>query len=352
MKKQLLIFVSIVFLALFANLSRVNAQCVGSGFSPSAGMPYTYDVTIPTGLGYTGGGTYNWYVTQNTDLIAGPILQVADGFFTVNTGPGLSTYNSTTGTTNQLGLTWTGTAVSSTTPFYLVLRYSETNGNANPGCSAENIRVWQINPINTFLLTFSGANSAGDSIGNANDCAAPLVSAVVSPATSSVEYTYGVNTLYYRVKASGTNGTWKPAIRIPALAGLGQNYQNVQWNDAINGTGTWHTFNVPLGSITGGDFVSTDFAPVTESGTPLLIRIQIANDNFETLANQGILVGIDGVTANNMPDIWGPGTWPPVPAPDPCDPAADFAKQATFTILARPTINPGATMPAFIQKLP
>ncbi len=84
------------------------------------------------------------------------------------------------------------------------------------------------------------------------------------------------------------------------------------------------------------------------AGTPILIRIRIDNANFETLADQPILVGIDGYLPTGFTEsdiIGGTGT-------DACDPEVAFGKEATYTILARPTINPGATMPTFIQKLP
>lgn len=354
MKKQILAF--FFLLAIFANLSEANAQCVANGFTPAAGVPYTYVVEIE-GTGYSGAGTYTWYVTQNVNLLdAASIITETNAFFTVDETVPFSTYNDVTSTTNQINLTWTPAAVSSVTPFYLVLRYSESNSTSNPSCSAENIRVWQIDPINTFMLAIEGAESNGTAFANAEQCAAPLLGATITPnpdpTLASVEYTYGENTLYYRVTGSGILGEWRPSIRIPALAGLGQNYVSVEWNQNIDGSGTWHTFNVPAGNTAGGDFVSTELANITDAvaGTPILIRIVIDNENFETLADQPILVGIDGYlpTGFTESDIWGPGFDPN----DPCVEADAFAKEATYTILARPTITPGATMPAFIQKLP
>ena len=235
-----------------------------------------------------------------------------------------------------------------------MLRYSEPNTNAAaPGCTAENIRVWQINPINTFLLAITGATNNGVQFDPANQCAAPLTGATVNPgAPTSVTYTYGANDLYYRVVASGASGTWTPSIQLPALVGapLSQNYTLVEWNDDITGAGTWHTFNVPVGNTAGGPFVSTDPATIADpvAGTPILVHVQITNANFETLADQPILVGVDGLLPNGLSDIWG-GVGP---VPDPCAQADPFAKTATYTILARPTVNPGAGMPAFIVKLP
>lgn len=349
MKKQL--FLLVLLLAFFAGISSASAQCVPGGFTPAAGLPYTYDVSI-SGNGYTGIGTYDWYVTQDVNILTN-IIPLSNNYFTVNETAPYSTYHSGTSTTNQINLTWSPLSITSGI-FYLVLRYSESNNGASPACSAENIRVWQIAPINTFMLAIEGATSGGAAFANAEQCAAPLVSAVVTPTVPpTVSYTYGLNEIYYRVTGSGILGDWKPSIRIPALLGLGQNYVAVDWNQDITGVGgTWQTFNVAAGNTAGGDFVSTALANITNAvtGTPILIRVKIANVNYETLSDQPILVGVDGYlpTAFTTSDINGGSG----PLPDPCAEAAVFAKTATYTILARPTITKGGTMPAFIQKLP
>lgn len=362
MKKQH--FFLVLLLALFAGISSVNAQCVANGFTPAAGVPYTYDVTV-AGLGYTGAGDYDWYVTQNVNILDVPsIIPETNIFFTVDEAtPGYSDYHDAAGaTSNQINLTWTPAAVSSLTPFYLVLRYSEDNSTSNPTCAAENIRVWQIDPINTFLLAIVGAETNGTAFATAEQCAAPVTGATITPnadpALATVEYTYGENAIFYRVTASGILGEWRPSIQLPALNGaLGQTYIAVEWNQDITGVSpNWIPFVGAAGTNAGGTYASadTDLAEVLDAvaGTPILIRVRIDNANFETLADQPILVGIDGYlpTGFTESDIWGPGVWPGTP--DPCDQADPFAKTATYTILARPTINPGATMPAFIQKLP
>ncbi|MEI7726691.1 MAG: hypothetical protein WCK09_16400, partial [Bacteroidota bacterium] len=172
MKKQQ--FLLVLLLALFASISSANAQCVtNGGFTPAAGLPYTYVVSIAAvPAGYTGIGTYTWYVTQNVNIIDVPsIIPKTNNYFTVDeTKPvlGYSDYNSavTANTTNKLNLTWTPLAISSGV-FYLVLRYTEPNTSASTGCSAENIRVWQITPVNTFLLAIEGAQSNGAAFANA-----------------------------------------------------------------------------------------------------------------------------------------------------------------------------------------
>jgi hypothetical protein len=290
-------------------------------------------------------------VTQSTNILTG-IIPESNLFFNVTAGPGLSTYNASGVTTNTLGLNWNLAAAGQT--FYLVLRYSEPNPNSTALCPSENIRVWQIipNTATNFLLAIAGSNPDGTIFNNANQCAAPLAGAVVTPgAPSTVEYTYGVNVLFYRVDATGATGPWTPSVMLPSLAGLSQNYAAAEWTSDLTGLGGWVAFTGAAGS-TGGNFVSPSDATIADpnTGAPILIMIQIANENYETLADQPIQVGIDGYLPSGLSDIWGPGTWPG--NPDPCDEATPFAKTATYTILARPTINPGTGMPAFIQKLP
>jgi hypothetical protein len=350
MKKQLLLIVSIVFLALFAGMTNVNAQCASDGFHPAANQEYVYVVAIDPVNGYLGTGTYDWYVTQNLNIIDGPsIIPAANAFFTV-TG-GFSTYHATGATSNQIGLTWTAAAVNSPNPFFLVLRYRESNpASTQPGgCSAENIRVWQIYPINTFLLAVNSSFQSGLPFANATTCAADITGANVAAGGATVTYVYGTNTLYYTILASGYTGDWTPTIQLPALGGLGQNYLNAEWNSDLTGGGTWVAFTGAAGNTTGGNFDSPSPATITDpvNGTPILVRVQIANASYETLANQPINMGVDGVTTPGlMPDIIG-GT-----GANACDPEAIFGKTAIYTILSRPKVDPGAGMPAFIVKTP
>jgi hypothetical protein len=353
MKKQLLLIVSIVFLALFAGISSASAQCAvaGSGLTPSVGSNYYYTVAIPNTTGYDSlTGTYDWYITQDVNLLLASAIipELPTTAFTVL--PGGSTYHNAGATTFTLGLKWESLSVTQT--YYLVLRY--TGNNSNGPCPAENIRVWQINPNNTtnFLLAITGAHGNDGSVfANANQCASPLLSAIVAAGGTSVMYTYDTSTVYYRVVASGVTGLWQPSIQLPALnAALNQNYAAVDWNADMTGAGTWNAFDTPspIGTSALASFSSTNSATVTDSinGTPILVRVRIANVNFETLADQTINVGIDGLLPTGQSDIWGP-LFPPN---NQCDPATAFAKNADYLILARPTIN--AVTGTFITKLP
>jgi hypothetical protein len=337
MKKQLFLFMFL--LAFFAGIFQANAQCVPTPLSPAAGIAYTYSATI-SGPGYNGTNTplWDWYVTKDVNLLtAGSIITLPSTMFSVDvTTP---YHNPATGV-GQVIITWTPAAVADGGPFYLVLRYRENNSLSTPTCSAENIKVWQINPINTFLLAFEGGMlNAGSYVPTpgSNACAANVVGATVTPGTpGTATLVYGQNTIYYVATASGILGNWKPWIQVPALQ-TSQVYVSAQWSaDMTGGAVVWNDFGVAAtGAMQTLQSLSGD-ATILDAvaGTPILIRIVIDNQNWQTLAAQPILVGLDGFlpTAYTVSDIVGTGGTP-------CAPETPFGRTATYTINARPTIT-------------
>jgi hypothetical protein len=338
MKKQILVLVVFV-LAAFAGVNKSYGQCSPDPLHPSAGIAYDYEVTIQ-GTSGASSPNYLFYVTKDNDVLGGT-KETAGTDFTVTSGTGYADYN-TAGANGKIKITWTSNAVASVDPYYLVVRYNETSA---AGCVVQNMRVWLIDPINSFLLTVVGSDLAGDDT-KATACPANILSANVSADDTKVTYVYDSNTLYYKVTASGVTGTWTPSVRLPALAGLGQNYVSADW--AVKGSSTWNTLNVTAGDLDGGDFTSTATnAPAAVGGTDIIIRLVIANVNYETLSAQPIEIGVDGTMPGNVNDI--------VSATD-CTDAAVFAKEGTFTITARPEVvdattnTPNAT--DFITKNP
>lgn len=333
MKKQ--IFLLVLILAFFAGISNVNAQCTPGPLTPAVGVPYTYSAEI-SGPGYDADGQYDWYVTDNVNLIDPAFILTpgATGMFTVDaTTP---YHNAATGVDNII-ITWTQFALADLGPFYLVLRYRETNANADPTCSSENIKAWQIDPINTFLLAFEGGtlNEGNyEPLLGSNTCAADVTGALVTAGTpGTVLLTYGENSIYYVATASGIVGEWRPSIRIPALLAT-QTYVAVEWTADMTGGGGW----VNMGAAATGatqDLVSPSNATCTDvDGTPILIRVRLLNNNWQTLANQDITLALDGYlpTAYTVSDIQGTGDTP-------CAELAAFGRTAIFTINARPTIT-------------
>ena len=341
MKKQR--FLLVLLLAFVAGISSAYAQCNPDGLHPAPGVEYDYTATV-SGPGYdgTGGTEYDWYITQNLDVLDAASFETPGPLFTVAAA---TPYHNPGSGINHILITWSAIAVADPDPFYLVLRYKEDNSLASPTCGAENIRVWEIKPINTFLLAFEGGMLSGANyapIANSNTCAAGVTGAVVTQGTpSTVLLTYGQNSLYYVATASGIVGNWKPWISIPALQAT-QTYVSAEWTADMTGAGGWATFGAAATGAAQTLQSATDATCSNVAGTQILIRIVINNNNWQTLANQTVNVGLDGFlpTAYTISDIIGTGATP-------CDPATPFLRTATFTINARPTT--GGT-PVFLNN--
>jgi len=334
MKKQIL-FIALFLLAAFVSVNKSYGQCTPGPLSPAAGVEYDYGVTI---TGTNTSPTFLWYATTDVNLITGTKLLTTDNYFTVGGG---SAYNNTVGGTANIKLTWLPKALSTT--FYLVVKYTETSA---PGCTVENMKVFEIKPINTFLLAIAGSNATGAALQDAN-CVAGVTAALVTAATPTVKFTYGPNTIYYKITASGILGDWRPTVRIPALAG-DQTYASARWS-SDNGT-TW-------GAVTGFTAASgatqdlglaVDATVTLVAGSSYLVELVINNNDYETLADQVLNVKVDGFlpTAYTVSDIQG------APSATPCAPAPVFDKNADYTITHRPTITPAVVTTILIPKLP
>jgi hypothetical protein len=334
MKKQHLLLV--LFLVFFAGISNGYAQCVSNELNPAAGIEYNYSATI-SGTGYNGTNTptWDWYVTKALNIIDPlPIITVPTPLFTVN---GATPYHNASTGVGNIKITWTAAAIADGGPFYLVLRYRENNSTSTPTCSAENIRVWEIKPINTFLLAIEGGMlNAGTYVATPNSftCAADVVGATVTPGSpSTATLVYGNNNLYFVATASGIVGNWRPDIQIPALQ-TSQVYVSAQWTTDMSGAGGWVSFPVAANGTAQTLQSPSDATCSNAAGTPILIKVIIDNKNWQTLNEQPIQVALDGYlpTAYTKSDILGTGA-------NPCQEAAPFFRNATFTIKARPTIT-------------
>ena len=336
MKKQILILVLTV-LGLFANLASALAQnCTDGPLAPVAGHAYSYSATI-AGAGYDGTGTYTWYVTSKPDLFdaTGKIANNAGEI--IATGGGAYNSGISGAAAKDLTIKWTSQAILNglTSPYYLVVQYSQNNGT----CTAMNLKVWQIQPINKFLLainTFSGTIGQDGVY-----CAADVTSAIVTPGTTpTVAYIYGVNTLYAEITASNYDGDWTPAFNIQNLNGA-QTIASVSWATDQAFT-TPHTTNV-VGNVA----TSTDKTTAAYDGSnKIYVKMVINNNSFENLAGQtNLTIGVDGtITA-------GSSTLNDVVSATDCSDEAAFGKTVVETIKNRPTISDTAT-PSFITKNP
>lgn len=328
MKKQILILALFV-MAMFASVTNSYGQCVtADALHPTIGVGYDYSVTI-SGTTGASGSNYTFFVTQDKDLTSASLAILpatgATAVFSVTSGTGYAAYNSGGGDA-KIGITWLSTAFVSTDPYYLVVKYTETSSVANGSCSAENMRVWRIKPVNSFVLAMAGSDVTGD-ISKANTCPAEITTAVITDdgTTATVAYNYGQSILYYKVTASGSTSTWTPEIQLATLTGS-QTYATADW--AVPGaTPTWNSFGAVAPGA--GEYkYSASTAPVSVGGSDIIIRVVINNVTFETLAINPIVVKVDGQM---------PGAIDNVKASD-CTVETAWNETGTFTVNPRPTV--------------
>lgn len=329
MKKLLLVLI-VAMLAAFA--SAYGQNCTPGPLTPAAGTPYDYKVIIGNPP-YNGTlGNFTWYVTTNVDLLSPTGVVPSPGAELIATG----TYNAPAVGQDQISITWTAQAVVNgmVNPYYLVVKFEGNNGI----CDAMNMKVWQVTPINTFLLAIDNMGGAG---GDGTYCAAPVSSAIVTPGASpTVNYQYGVNSVYARITASRYTGEWTPSFRIEGLDAI-QTITSVVWSTDSLFT-TTHTC-----TVAGNVATSADNATAAFDGTAkIYVKIDVTNNHFETLADLPIVVAVDGVITV------GATTLNDVKSITDCSDEVVFGKSVNQTIKARPTVTPDPATGPFIVKNP
>ncbi len=284
MKKQLFLLI----LAIFSTAATSFGQNCGDALHPMSGKTYTYSVTASPA-----GGTFNWYVTSDPNLITGAPLASGDGLLIGGTG-----YNTPSSTSASVDITWTSqavTAAKSGTKFYLVVKYTTDCSN--------NLKPWVIQPINLFEITVENVKSDGSAY--ADICRSEIISAIVDPANDQVEYNYGENALYLKVTAKNFTTSWTPTIDIAALNSSltsPQTIKSIEWSLTTTFTGS-SNLNLTTGVATtavpdkGGDNITT--------GTDeyIYIKIIITDGKFEGLADQSIALNISATDMASNPDV-------------------------------------------------
>jgi hypothetical protein len=319
--KKLLPIAMIVFM-ISINVAE-GQTCTPGPLTPGVTVPYTYAVTISAINGYTESGNFTWYVTTDPSIITGAEVPATGNVITVGSG---LTYGKTSLAPGQKSiiLTWSpdAIAIAATSPYYLVVKYGQNNGT----CIASNIKVWKINPLNSFLLAIEAVDNAGASSTGVY-CAPDITGIVINPTDDKATYTYGENTFYSKVTASNIVGEWTPSVKIPTL-NTGQTIKELSWSSTI--AGTYTTFTGAANS-TGGEFPSAVNATAAADGSlPIYIKLTITNGTWEGSSDQNINIGVDGVYSS--------GSLKDVKSSSDCSEEANFGKMVTQTIKARPEI--------------
>lgn len=324
---------AISFSTAFGQTAFDPPTCTATALTPAAGEKYNYAATI-SGAGYDGTGNFTWYVTQDVNLLTGAV--VPNNADIVASGAG--SYNTATASADNIDIIWTSAALANGNPYYLVVKYEQANSTST--CTAMNMKVYRVVPINTFWLRIESVADALGTAGGVEQCAAPITGAVMTEPAGTVEYTYGENVLYVKISASGYVGNWTPTLRISGA---------VQ-DQSIGAAGITWTSGAASGTFTGGaglygngDYTSNNPMPSTMpvapavTGTEIIVTIPIANNHHEALADQTISVAIDGsyangaTTFNDKSDVNGA-----------CTDALAFEDAVNKVIKARPGINPVA----------
>jgi len=312
MKKQIFF----LFFMLFASITAVVAQpgltgnpscptaTVVTCLSPDAlhpvpGNPYTYEVLVPTPG--TGTKTYNWFVTQDQNFIAGStlttLIEANDGSGDHIQATGAGYNNTPPGSgTNTISITWKSFTHDPTQPVFLVIYVT------NSDCATDNIKVYMIQPMHAFTLDI--ANLATDGTAPGTDypvCVAPVASATYDQATTSVLMDYGVNYTFYAVTAANFTDSWLPSFQ-PGGPGLRDTrvITAIEWaypDDAVNNI-NWHATTDNSGTWTSVDAVEVQASgsnTVGQDGECIVIRMTIENNRVETLVAENITIAVDGV---------------------------------------------------------
>lgn len=285
MKKQLFLMV----MALIAGMSYSFGQTCGDALHPMAGKLYTYTVTTNPA-----GGTFNWYVTSDPNLLTGAPIPSGGGIIVAGTG-----YNTPTSTSASIDITWTAQAVAAAqaatpTKYYLVVKYTT-------GCS-NNLKPWIIKPMNLFMIAVENVKSDGTAY--ADICRSDVVSATVDPTDDQVVYNYGENALYMKVTANNFTTSWTPKIDIAALTAsltAPQSIKSIEWSLTTTFTGT-SNFDLATGigapvPDKGGDNITT--------GTDefIYIKIVIVDGKFEGTADQSLALNMSATDVASNADV-------------------------------------------------
>ena len=328
--KKLLFLLIVALIA--ATVTAYGQTCNPGPLAPAAGNPYTYKVIIGNPPYNPVTGEFTWYVTTNVDLLSATGVVPSPGSEIIASG----TYNAPAVGQDSIQITWTAQAVVNgmANPYYLVVKFAGNNGI----CDAMNMKVWEVIPINTFLLAINNMGGAGS---DGTYCAAPVSSAIVTPGASpTVNYQYGVNTLYARITPSRYTGEWTPSFRIEGLDPV-QTLTSVVWSTDSLFT-TTHTTTIAGNVATSGDNALSAF----DGSVKIYVKIDVTNNYFETLADLPIILGVDGVITV------GSTTLNDVKSETDCSDEVPFGKFVDQTIKARPTITPDPATGPFITKNP
>jgi len=337
MKKQIFILVMVLFAATtaFGQMKKGSdpqpLSCTPGPLTPVAGVPYDYAATV-----VPADGNFTWWATKDVDFIKTTAGVTTNNLATrLTVGAGLSdasaNYGIPGGATNAstVNIKWDGATLAGTTdlsPTFVVVQNDATGTNC-----ANNLKVFQIKPINGFTVDIKNVDQSKTSLAYAatySTCVSNIASAKYSG--GAIVTDYGTNVLYFEVVAANFTGSYTPAFQVSGLQ-TGQSVTSLElFTDGAFAT-------APIATIPSvAPVIYSPAAPVTvdgsvtntSTGVSLYVKLTIANGNYETLADEPIKLAVNGTNAIGEKTVDNTD----------CAKPSDFNDVATQTLTKRPTV--------------
>jgi len=332
MKKQMFILAVVFFAAttVFGQMKKNSdpqpLSCTPGPLTPMAGAPYDYSALV-----VPANGNFTWWATKDIDFIKEGVNNLATK---LSVGTDLlaasANYGIPGGTTNAstVNITWSGATLAGTSdlaPTFVVVQ----NDAIAPNC-ANNLKVYQIKPINGFIVDIKNMDQAKATLSYATPysfCVSSIASAKFSG--GAIVTDYGTNVMYFEVVAANFSGSYTPAFQLSGLQ-TGQSVTSLElYTDpafATTAIATTQTAGIysPDAPVAVDGSISN-----TSTGVSLYVKLTIANGTYETLNDEAIALAVNGTNAVGEKSVDNTD----------CTKASNFNDVATQTLLARPKIT-------------
>lgn len=263
---------------------------------PVAGTPYTYSVTVPNPSGTK---SYKWIVTQEQTFLTTGVLNTTNaesvgGTHIAAAGAELNATTVEPATSGEdIVITWKSFIHDPAKPVFVVI-YVENN---DATCVTQNVKVYQIEPVNSFTLDIANVQIDGTVTAYGTDystCVSNIASAVYS--AGGVVYDFGTDYLFYTITAANFTGSWALDMQLAGLASGQTATLDWAYSNAPN-TWTAYTLGTPA-TVNAQDPTGT----VGAAGECIIVRVTVAHQKEEVLAAQTVTLSVDGIS-NTLPDL-------------------------------------------------
>jgi hypothetical protein len=367
MKKQILILLMVLVAigfttTVYGQLVPRPITCLSAdALHPIAGTPYTYTISVPTP---TGAKTILWRVTQdqtfisNKALVALPEIPGTSDYLAAADAD-YNTFNNVSPGNLDMVLTWKSFTYDPLNPVFVIVHVANDDGT----CNINNMKVYRIEPVNAFTLDIAntdplGSTQAGYGTNPLLRCLSNVLTATYNSAgAGSVDYDFGLDTIYYEVVAANWSGQWKPSAQVAGL-NAEETIISVDWSYIfVPAPGAWpaHPMTLAGGIYVSNDNVEPQGSPqppsVGAAGQSIFIRMIIDHtvppSNYEGLTDETFTLAVDGELYSYNGTNWiatgvndvhydnGPNN-PPCPTPVEDGFTNDIAQQ---TLKARPDVQ-------------